>query len=76
MSMSDDPKPTQLLRQTFAQYQALQSQLAQLQVRLLTIVEVAGMDASQANQVLGVEFFAEEAGPTDDEQDQSATRTE
>ena len=54
------PDPATLLRQTYAQYQQLQSQLAQLQVRLLTIVEVAGMEAAEANEVLGVEFFAED----------------
>ena len=68
--MSDKPDPTTLLRQTYAQYQQLQSQLAQSQVRLLTIIEVAGMEAAEANEILGVEFFAE------DEQEQSATRTE
>ena len=55
--MSDKPDPTTLLRQTYAQYLQLESQLAQLQVRLLTIVEVAGMEAAEANEVLGVEFF-------------------
>jgi len=57
--MSDKPDPTTLLRQTHAQYQQLQSQLAQFEVRLLTIIEVAGLSAKEANEVLGVEFFAE-----------------
>jgi len=57
--MSDKPDPAILLRQTYAQYQQLQGQIAQLQVRLLTIVEVAGMETTEANEVLGVEFFAQ-----------------
>jgi len=28
-------------------------------MRLLTIVEVAGLEAAEANEVLGVEFFVE-----------------
>jgi hypothetical protein len=66
---NDKPDPTALLRQTFAQYQQLQSQLAQLQIRLLTIVEVAGMSSTEANEVLGTEFYAEQEEPaTDDSQ--------
>lgn len=56
MTKGNKPDPKELLKQTYRQMQQV---IMQLETKMLTIVEVQGWSAEEANEILGFPYFAE-----------------